>query len=272
MKKIFISHSSQDKKLVLEFVDFLQTGMGVYRKQIFCTAMKGIPVAGSEFLGEIKREIAEDMVFIPIITENYLKSKICLMELGAAWVLNGTVGKLLYPLLAGKLGYGDLQDIPYRDIQMYRLDDGENMGLLYDALFDGGVIDDRNTAVFTTKLPKFLETLGGEPQEAPQEALREDPEYIEKNEDGYYIAQIDQERRVPADYRCYRVRGLVRDVLDGAEGNGETHWLFYYAGVYPDLHVGDTVAFKVHRTELRDFPDLKKARNIYPNALEVVKA
>ena len=49
---------------------------------------------------------------------------------------------------------------------------------------------------------------------------------------------------------------------------GESHWIFYRAGMYEDLAVGDTVAVLISSTELRRFSDIGYARNIYPDDLK----
>lgn len=40
MAKIFLSHSSKDKKLVMTFCEFLRSGLDLTRKDIFCTALE----------------------------------------------------------------------------------------------------------------------------------------------------------------------------------------------------------------------------------------
>ena len=89
---------------------------------------------------------------------------------------------------------------------------------------------------------------------------------IPKDADGYYQGRVEAVRSVPYDYRCYKLGGLVQ--LEDPPVPGETHWIFFRSGMYEDLHVGDTVRFSVSYSQLRSFPDLKNARNLYPGELQ----
>lgn len=67
-------------------------------------------------------------------------------------------------------------------------------------------------------------------------------------------------------YRCYGIKGQIQDPPDEGEANSD--WIFFWRGVYPDLQVGDWVRFKVSKSEVRQFPDIGSARNLYPSELE----
>ena len=41
MSRLFISHSTNDKAAVEQFIDFLVLGMGISRSDIFCSSQKG---------------------------------------------------------------------------------------------------------------------------------------------------------------------------------------------------------------------------------------
>lgn len=259
MKNLFISHSSKDQELAQGLVKLLRDGAGLSREQIFCTSVPGTLAAGSEFLEVIRREIRQEGVVIPLLSKNYLQSKICLMELGAAWTLDGENGKKLIPMMADDIGIQDLADTPLRNVQIYRILSGEGLAALYDEMIRQGFWETMNTAEFNRAAREFLDS-----QKNAGNRL------LERGADGYYTAKIVQVRKVPANYRCYQIQGLVKDALDGEPVKGESHWLFYFAGMYPDLAPGDLVRFKYRRTELRDFPNLPNARNIYPTMLEKV--
>ncbi|MED1420658.1 toll/interleukin-1 receptor domain-containing protein [Bacillus smithii] len=86
MKKIFISHSSEDRKIVTELVNLLEN-MGIKSNQIFCSSLDGygIPL-GDNFLEKIKSELNDDVMVLFVLTENFYKSPVCMCEMGAAWV------------------------------------------------------------------------------------------------------------------------------------------------------------------------------------------
>lgn len=86
MKKIFISHSSEDREIVTELVNLLEN-MGIKSNQIFCSSVDGygIPL-GDNFLERIKSELNDDVMVLFVLTENFYKSPVCMCEMGAAWV------------------------------------------------------------------------------------------------------------------------------------------------------------------------------------------
>lgn len=115
-KKIFISHASADKLLVDEITNFLSI-IGINYGEIFNSSaddpIQGIP-NGKNFMLAIKEAIKESNIVICILTENYLKSKFCMMELGSFWMLD----KKLFPLIVPPLEIDDLNTvIPSTELQ-----------------------------------------------------------------------------------------------------------------------------------------------------------
>ena len=83
--KIFISHSSEDKELVLLFVDLLSQGFHIDKNEIFCTSMDNSLRVREDFIKNIKEELHDSEIVIFLITPNYIASNFCVMEMGAAW-------------------------------------------------------------------------------------------------------------------------------------------------------------------------------------------
>lgn len=265
MGTIFISHSTKDTEKVKKLMEFLQVGMGIGREQIFCTSVSGTLRPGTDFIQSIKEAMKDCKVVIPLISENYMKSNFCFMELGAAWILSGEQvdGKEMWPLLTGNIKFDDLKNTPLSKLQMLCLESQDDVAVLYDVLCDQKLAGKRNTPLFNQKLPEFMERI---------RAKENDSDVIlHSDEQGYYLAEIAEIRSVPPSYRCYRIRGLVESDLFVGYQSGETHWIFFHAGIYEDLSVGDCVRFKFSKTELKQHPDLKNARDIYPSDLKKVK-
>jgi len=95
----FISHSSKDSILVNKIVEFLQLTLKVDRSTIYCTSGKGTKNIGTgeNFIDNIKANVIGTKMVIFIFTPNYFKSKFCLAELGAAWVLNSKIFPIIIP-------------------------------------------------------------------------------------------------------------------------------------------------------------------------------
>lgn len=98
-KKVFISHSSNDKDIVEKFVDhILQLGIGIKDDDIFCTSIENMGVKNGE---DIRRHIQTnirnaDYAFL-LISKNYKASEICINEMGAVWAYDANVRLYLLP-------------------------------------------------------------------------------------------------------------------------------------------------------------------------------
>ena len=87
---IFLSHSSKNSELVTQFRDLiLQGGLGYDLDEVKCTSVEdhGIP-GGVNISKDLREFLTEKMgLFIQFISKNYLGSRVCLNEEGAAWSL-----------------------------------------------------------------------------------------------------------------------------------------------------------------------------------------
>lgn len=106
-QKIFISHSSEDKKIVSEIVELLSL-IGVKDSSIFCTSLEGyrIPL-GKDWLKELKARISGNVLVLFVISDNYFKSPVSLSEMGAAWALS----KESIPILIPPMDYSKMKSV-----------------------------------------------------------------------------------------------------------------------------------------------------------------
>ncbi len=97
-KKIFISHSSNDKDIVDAFVTLLCMGGGFSPNDIFCTSFIGGKVKNGEDLREhIQSNVNFTDFAILLISPNYKQSAVCLNEMGAVWAINKKVKTYVLP-------------------------------------------------------------------------------------------------------------------------------------------------------------------------------
>ncbi|WP_337041303.1 toll/interleukin-1 receptor domain-containing protein [Emticicia sp. 17c] len=95
--KIFLSHASDDSKIVDVFLEFLET-IGVSDERIFYSSKSWTGVGiGEDFLDRIKSEINEDTIVITFLSENFYKSIVSICEMGAAWVKTEKTQAILIP-------------------------------------------------------------------------------------------------------------------------------------------------------------------------------
>ncbi len=121
--KVFISHSSEDKELVMLFVNLLTQGFHIDNNEIFCTSMDNSLRIGEDFIKSIKEELHDSEIVIFIITPNYIASKFCIMEMGAAWAFKNNI----VPIIVPPLDFSVLNDTPMKSIQALILNDGEEL-------------------------------------------------------------------------------------------------------------------------------------------------
>lgn len=121
--KIFISHSSIDKELVLMFVDLLVQGFHIDYDEIFCTSMDNALRVGEDFIKSIKEHLHDSEIVLFLITLNYIDSKFCIMEMGAAWAFKDNI----FPIIVPPLDYNILNDTPLKITQSIILSDAEDL-------------------------------------------------------------------------------------------------------------------------------------------------
>lgn len=106
MKKVFVSHSSQDKEIVNLFIDkILRLGLTFSPDDIAYTSREDTGVrTGDDIKTFIKDNISHcDFVFF-MISNNYAESQICLNEMGATWAM----GKKVIPLVFPNIGFDSI--------------------------------------------------------------------------------------------------------------------------------------------------------------------
>jgi len=251
MGKIFISYSSRNQKLAEKFLEFLQLGMGIRREDMFCTAFSESLETGESFIKKIREGMEACETVISLITEEYLKSKFCMVEMGAAWGMS----KRYFPLLL--VPFKELDGTPLVGVQMRNLDNRDDLSTVYDEILDCHAGMRRQTAEFNKRMDCFLDWI---------HQWKEGKGKLFRDEEGYYHAEILKVRWVGDKYRCYQIKGQIADPPDG--GKAGSDWLFFQREMYPELQVGDRVRFQVSRSAVKTYPDLGPARNLYLNLLE----
>jgi len=96
--KVFISHSSIDKEIVLEFVELLEA-IGLQESSIVCTSVPayGVP-GGLKIYDWLRKQFTEcKLRVIFVLSNNYYASPASLNEMGAAWVTQASHTLILLP-------------------------------------------------------------------------------------------------------------------------------------------------------------------------------
>lgn len=211
MPKVFISHSSKDKDIILLFKDIiLKTGIGLSDDEIFFTSSPetGVPV-GENIPEYIKQNLHDcDYAFL-MISENYKGSEICLNEMGAAMVL----GKRLIPLVLYDYDFDKVGWLINHNL-CARIDQEERLDEIRDMFVEKGM--GTKTSVWNRARNKFIADLS--PFEGKEEACEA---YGVK---GLLDYQIDIENQQKA-YKenIDKLNTLISDGRDKVQNLIETH-------------------------------------------------
>lgn len=154
-KKIFLSHSSKDEKVVSYFMDDILIGvLGFKHTDIFYTSGDGTRIeSGENWRDSIKDNLINCKMILLFITPNYKQSEVCLNEMGAAWVS----GKIVLPLILDPITYGSVGVII--DVsQIEKLNDEKSLDRIRDKIVD--IFQEENFKIksdrWTGKKQEFL--------------------------------------------------------------------------------------------------------------------
>lgn len=81
--KIFISHATKNKEIVLKFAELLESISSEI--EVFCSFESGSIEVGKNFVETIFSELSTSDLFIPILSKEYYESRFCVIELGVAY-------------------------------------------------------------------------------------------------------------------------------------------------------------------------------------------
>ena len=163
--KIFISHSSIDKPIVESFITYvLRLGCGLQPKDILCTSIESTGIKTGKDIRTYLREQLQscDYVFF-MISDNYIKSSICLNEMGGAWVLEKNIKPFLFP----KSTFSDMGWL-YEISKGAKLDNEEALDELHDEILGKyQLIEHPKTSDWTTQKKMFISSLFTEDNDTP---------------------------------------------------------------------------------------------------------
>lgn len=97
--KLFISHAKADSAIVKIFVSLLEK-IGIRTEHLFCSSIDGYDVrqGAGDIYNYLRNEMSNDGLFvIMMLSRNYYNSKVCLNEMGAAWVRQAAYQVILLP-------------------------------------------------------------------------------------------------------------------------------------------------------------------------------
>ena len=110
MHNIFFSHSSDDEQIVRDMVAIVEGGADPVTSFYSSDPKTGV-LAGEGIMARINKEIVQCQLFVPVITENYVRSQYCMYELSVAAFLQEQ-GKLrIIPIVSSQAIYDRVSSI-----------------------------------------------------------------------------------------------------------------------------------------------------------------
>ena len=94
--KVFVSHSSADRRIAEAFVELLRAALPIGAKDIRCTSIDGYKLdAGSKADEQLRQEVFDAPVFVALLSPTSMKSVYVLFELGARWATKGHLAPVM---------------------------------------------------------------------------------------------------------------------------------------------------------------------------------
>ena len=106
---IFFSHSSDDEQIVRELVDILSDGETLV--PFYSSDPKTGVLAGEGIMARINKEIDHCQMFVPVISENYVRSQYCMYELSVAAFLQSRGEMHIIPIVSNRSIYDRISPI-----------------------------------------------------------------------------------------------------------------------------------------------------------------
>jgi len=154
IKHIFVSHAKKDEAIVSDFIQILE-GIGISSNQIFCSSIEGYGVPlGTNFEDDIKKRLNEDVLVLFMISENFYNSKMCLLEMGAAWGL--TKDQISIAIPPFKLG--EIKGV-FQKFQGIRINEEKQLDLLKETLEDKLKLKPERHLIWERKRDLVLKTI-----------------------------------------------------------------------------------------------------------------
>ena len=131
---VFISHASKDAVFIEPFIRIiLKEALGLRDENIICTTFERTGVnPGDSIPAYIQENIAGCSVFLPMVSQNYQSSAVCMNEVGAAWALN----KKPIPVLLPGADFKEIGWLFNLNKAVY-IDDGQSLDHLAEVICNG---------------------------------------------------------------------------------------------------------------------------------------
>ncbi len=150
MKRIFISHNTQDKTVADIFVDFL-IAVGVSREEIFCSSLPGNNVM-ENITVEIRESLDNSEINVIILSNYYYQSAYCLNEAGIIWYKQASTIIIGLP----EITINNMQGFINKDYMIRHLNNSDDIYAIIDCITKNLNLTNVSHQVINTEATKLI--------------------------------------------------------------------------------------------------------------------
>lgn len=204
MSIIFINHSSVDATLVAKFIELLVSGIGISSTEIFCSSLPGSIEPGKNITEEAREKIQQSSLVISIVSHSFNTNKFCLLELGAAWVLQKPNIFILVPpitlndvvsILVGRFGV--------------RIDSDDDLSTMRDTITEKLGIRGNSTSIWEMNRRNFVRNIS---------------ELMRITQIWLYVLVSYREEGIHKVIGCFRTQSVPK-VENAITASGRAYWV-----------------------------------------------
>jgi len=154
---LFVSHATRDKELANSLVNLIRLGTNLTSNRIRCTALEGmgVPTGDRNYSARLRANLAGAALVLPLLTPAFFDSEMCLVELGALWVLEESA---TFPIVVPPIDFERVERLLGK-WQGARIDSTPNLHELRDKIHSTFELPAPNTALWDDHREDFTETL-----------------------------------------------------------------------------------------------------------------
>lgn len=150
---LFISHSSQDVRIVTALITLMRSALNLSASHIRCTSVEGYRFdAGITFDDQLRIELRESKLFLALLTPASIGSAYVLFELGARW----GAGLPMIPLLAAGAITANLQG-PLKSLNALECDVAAQVHQLIDQIAKALNVQPESPSVYQKCIDELIE-------------------------------------------------------------------------------------------------------------------
>ncbi len=266
MISVFVSHSVKDCFIAKSFVKhILNLGLGIENKEIRCVSAPSNKIPpGRDWRNSLQKDIKSCKVIFQIITQNFLESKFCQYEVGAAWLSEAYI----FPLIVDPISFSDAGAL-IEVSEIVKINDSSGLDRIKDILCSEEGLTLKCKLVSTTEWNSSKEWFIKDYETWLNSENPISPIDIDLEDKGFRLLGIDDALKLSvkilATVKTMRVVGIGRQYYGEKKDDSN---LSNYLNTIEDKLLNKDSSFDCYRLTIMDLkqPFLNHLRNCFVNS------